>query len=188
MISTLDRDRDSSSNRNIELDDDENDDTPPHWMRSHGTLFPRDSLERTNRGDVLKFQSKDHRYSSNYFGIDEYSGDFNNEELCPGSELRYKRYFNSSVKNVRDQDNSSLSSSSTGAGAGAGVGSKASGENQVTHEAAKTTRYRESEVIVLTPGSRRQILIKVACTPGSLSDKFMINLLLTVVDSNNSCQ
>jgi hypothetical protein len=177
QISVLDKDREkepsTSLNRNtMELDDDEND-TPPHWMRSHGTQYPREgtSLDRANRKDLLKFQSKDHRSSSNYFGIDEFSGDFNDDNLCPGSELRYKRYFNSSAT-VK----SSLTSSA--------VGSKSQGESNFSVETVKTTRYRDSEVIVLTPGSRRQIQIKVSFLPyPSLG-----SMAFLAVDSNESRQ
>lgn len=104
--------------------------------------------DRTGK-ETLKFQSKNHRYTSNYFGIDEFSGDFNNNELCPGSELRYRRYFSS---NAGHKVTSTLDRPES-------LSKKYHGESDYSHQLSRT--FRDSEVIVLTAGSRRQIQIKV---------------------------
>lgn len=129
------------------FESEEDEVAPTNWMSStqSSSKYTRD---RTGK-DVLKFQSKEHRYTSNYFGIDEFSGDFKDDELCPGSEFRYQRYFNAKI-------GPQIRSASTR--------ENANQPRRISHLDSYPMlpkKYHDSEVIILPPNSRRQILIKV---------------------------
>lgn len=121
-----------------------------HWIPS--SQSSRDNRDRTGK-EILKFQSKEHRYTSNYFGIDEFSGDFKDDELCPGSAFRYQRYFNSKISSTsRHLKSSKVQVDPAPTSRGGSI---------IDSVPIPSKRYHDSEVIVLPPGTRRQIIIKV---------------------------
>jgi hypothetical protein len=64
--------------------------SPPH-PSSYSTAAQQSKGKKGKAND--KFQCHEHQSSSSYLMMDSYAGDFDDEEYCPGSQLRLQRYF-----------------------------------------------------------------------------------------------
>lgn len=140
----------------LDGDVEEEDTEHPHWMKN---VLSTTSQNDRNENQVLKFQSKDHRNSSNYFALDEFCGDFKNNKLCPGSELNYQRYFTSHLK--LNNNNNSISDNVDNLKSNH-LNQLGIRENSSRHHTPKhIKRHRDIEVIILPPGTRKLFQIKV---------------------------
>ena len=134
----------------------------PSWM-SNG-LTTQQSQNDRNENQDLKFQSKIHRNKSNYFGIDEYSGDFKNNKKCPGSELHYMRYFTTKLKFENNPHSNSLFKvNQLKSNHLINLGIREDNMNSTTTITTPKNikRYRDTEVLVLPSGTRKLFQIKV---------------------------
>ena len=139
-----------------------------------------------NNGSIQeKFQSNLFQNSSYYFDIDSFAGDFDSEDLCPGSQLRLQRFFIANSPAVIDKTlRSSHGTDCEYDGVNGYIRKQHRKEfsfntkKNPAHDPKIGVRSRESDIVVLSPGSRKPFYLKftpVKQRMESIADAMIMN-------------